>query len=147
MSVRTDNLDARISAPNRPPHMVHAVRLKLGRVLRRIYRRPVLARRRLAWRIQRHGDIFLGFATAFLLLAKTEPGRTFLARIARYVFAAAGGYSASSMLGWLLWASGMSIAHSTGAQLADAYWIGPATLVYSVMVWIGYRQALARERR
>ncbi len=93
------------------------------------------------------GTFFLGFATAFLLLAKTEPGRTFLARITRYVFAAAGGYSASSMLGWLLWASGMSIAHSTGAQLADAYWIGPATLVYSVMVWIGYRQALARERR
>ncbi len=93
------------------------------------------------------GTFFAGAATTFFLLAKTEPGKSFGARVSRYVFAAAGGYSGKSILMWALWASGLPIAHSAHVPMADTYWMGPATLVYAVMVWVGYRRALAREHR
>ncbi|PCE30351.1 hypothetical protein BZL54_21915 [Burkholderia ubonensis subsp. mesacidophila] len=89
----------------------------------------------------------LGIAAVFLSLARTEPGRTMSTRCLRYLFALVSGTAANVVLTWGLWAIGFPITNDTvrSGLMERHYWLGPAILAYSVVVWLFYRASLRRD--
>ncbi|KWK06090.1 hypothetical protein WM11_11925 [Burkholderia ubonensis] len=89
----------------------------------------------------------MGIAAVFLSLARTEPGRTISTQCLRYLFALASGTAVNVVLTWGLWAIGFPITNGTvrSGLMERNYWLGPAILVYSVVVWLFYRASLRRD--
>jgi len=88
-----------------------------------------------------------GAGVTFLLLAITEPGTALSKRVNRYLFAILGGVAGNVILTWGLWAIGFPIMNGTVQRglMAENYWLGPAVLAYTVVVWLVYRAGLAKE--
>lgn len=93
--------------------------------------------------------IIAGAGVAFLVLAKTDPGAALSTRVSRYTFALMSGLAFNVVVTWSLWAIGYPIVNETVRRglMESNYWLGPAILAYSVIVWLSYRRSLAKEPR
>ncbi|WP_423383564.1 hypothetical protein [Burkholderia sp. LMG 32019] len=89
----------------------------------------------------------VGGAVSFLLLARTTPASSLSTQFSRFMFALMGGTATYVVMTWGLWAVGVPIVTGTVKRglMAENYWLGPAILAYTVVVWMAYRGALRRE--